>query len=56
MGVGRLQRYSFSFKKIGGDGTGKATIHKEMDESLRVFGVVFTIPEKDMAILDGYEG
>ena len=53
-GPGELKGFSLAFTKRGRDLSGKATIMRDRGQS--VHGVVFSLTEDELALLDGFEG
>lgn len=55
IGIGKIKGYTITFFKKSKDGSGKATIIKAKEDS-EVWGVLFSISEKDKKKLDKIEG
>lgn len=55
LGVGTLNFTTLSFNKVGGDGSGKATILTSSNPSKRVFGAMYSLSKKQEKLLDGFE-
>lgn len=55
IGRARLDGFRIDFTKRGGDGSGKATIHRA-GQNETVFGVIFSMALHERPMLDGCEG
>ena len=54
--VASVSKYQFGFRKLGVDGTGKASIKWTGNSIDKVHGVVYEISIDDFELLDMYEG
>lgn len=55
MGIGTLKFTDLTFNKVGGDGSGKATILTTSNPASRVLGAVYSLSKKQEKLLDGFE-
>jgi gamma-glutamylcyclotransferase len=54
VGIGYVDRWGVKFSKIGRDDSGKATLYPMTNT--RSYGVVFTLNDNDLTLLDQFEG
>lgn len=54
--IGTIEGYRFAFHKRSADGSAKADAFLSGDPSDQVWGVVYTLSERDKRVLDGFEG